>query len=68
MVDAAERDRELVARLAAEGAGLKVPQMMRIGWFAAADQAGLLGDVAKVVAVAVAARCRNGECALVDAG
>ena len=67
MMNAAERHRELVARLAAEGAGLKVPQMMRIGWLAAADQAGLLGDVTKVLAVAIAPRRRNRERTFVDA-
>ena len=68
MMDAAERDREFVAGLAAERARLQVPQMMRIRGLAAADQAGLLGDVTKVLAVAIAARRRNGERALVDAG
>ena len=65
-MDAAERDRELVARLAAERARLHVAQVMRVGRLAAADQAGLLGDVAQVVPVAVAARCGDREHALVD--
>ena len=41
--------------------------MMRIGLFAAADEARLLGNIAKVLAVTIAPRCRNDEHALVDA-
>ena len=64
---AAERDGEFIARFAAERPRLQVAEMMRIGLFAAADEARLLGDVAKVLAVSIAPRCRNGEHALVDA-
>ena len=41
---AAERDGEFVARFAAERPWLQVAKMMRIGLFAAADEARLLGD------------------------
>ena len=65
---AAERDGELIAGLAAERPRLQVAEMMRIGLFAAADEARLLGNLAKVLQVAIAPRCRNDEPALVDAG
>ena len=42
VMNATERDRELVAGLAAERRRLHLPQMMRIGRLAAADQARLL--------------------------
>ena len=67
VVPATERDRELIADLAAERARLQVAQMMRVGGFTTADEAWLLGDSAKVLAVAVAPRRGNGEDALVDA-
>jgi len=41
--------------------------MMRIGLFAAADETRLSGNIAKVLAVTIAPRCRNHEHALVDA-
>ena len=41
--------------------------MMRIGLFAAADETSLSGNIAKVLAVSIASRCRNHEQALVDA-
>ena len=41
MMTAAERNGELVADFEAEGSGLGKPQMMRIGWLPAADEAGL---------------------------
>src|SRR5262249_61222024 len=64
---AAERDGELVARFAAERPWLQVTKMMRIGLFAAADETCLLGNVAKVLPVAIATRCSNREDTLVDA-
>ena len=67
VVGSAERDRELIAGLAAECPRLHVPKMMGIGWLAAADQAGLSDDIAKVVPVAVPARFGDCEDALVDA-
>src|SRR5262245_55279822 len=65
MVYPAERYREFVAGFAPERAGLQMPKVVRIGRLAAADQAGLAGDMAKMVAVAVATRCREGEAAFV---
>ena len=67
MMRAAERDGEFIAGLAAERPRLEVAEMMRIGLFAAADEARLLGNIAKVLAVSIAPRCRNHEHALVDA-
>src|SRR5262249_56908205 len=55
MMDAAERHRELVARLAAQGPRLHEPKMMRVGRLATTEEAGLLGDIAKVRFVAIAA-------------
>src|SRR5262249_23992791 len=66
MVPAAEGDREFVARFAAQRAWLHVAQMMGIGWLAAANEARLLHDIAKVLAAAIAPRGRNREHALVD--
>ena len=67
MMRAAERDGEFIAGLAAERPRLQVAEMMRIGLFAAADETRLLGNIAKVLAVSIAPRCRNHEHALVDA-
>ena len=64
---AAERDGEFIAGLAAERPRLQVAEMMRIGLFAAADETRLSGNIAKVLAVTIAPRCRNHEHALVDA-
>ena len=67
MMRAAERNGEFIAGLAAERPRLQVAEMMRIGLFAAADEARLLGNIAKVLAVSIAPRCRNHEHTLVDA-
>src|SRR5262245_1428201 len=56
VMHAAERDREFIARLATQRAWLHVAQMMGIGRLAAADQARLLHDIAKVLAAAIAPR------------
>src|SRR6516164_5196141 len=66
MMDAAERHRELVARLAAERARLQEPQMMRIGRFTGTQEARLLGDKSKMLLVAVAPGRTYLEHALVD--
>jgi hypothetical protein len=66
MVPAAEGDREFVARFAAQRAWLHVAQMMGIGWLAAADEARLLHDIAKMLAAAIAPRGSEREKALVD--
>src|SRR5262245_39225153 len=66
VMHAAERHREFIARLAAQRAWLHVAQMMGVGWFAAADEAWLLHDIAKVVAAAIAPRGSEREEALID--
>ena len=66
VVRAAERDGKLIAHFAAERPRLQVAKMMRVGLFAAADETRLLGNIAKVLAVSIAPRCRNDEHALVD--
>src|SRR3954469_4956571 len=66
MMRAAERAGEFIAGLAAERPRLEVAEMMRIGLFAAADETRLSGNMAKVLAVSIAPRCRNHEHALVD--
>src|SRR5262245_34528556 len=67
VVRAAKRYSEFVARLAAERPRLGVPKVMRVRWLAAADEAGLLSDVAQMLAVSVPTRCSNRQDALVDA-
>ena len=64
---AAERNGELIAHFAAERPRLQVAKMMRVGLLAAAHQTPLLANIVKMVSVAIAPRCRNGEHALVDA-
>src|SRR5256886_8413166 len=64
---AAERDGEFVARFAAERPRLQVAKMMRIGLFAAADEARLLGDITKVLPVTIAPQFRSTDHALFDA-
>ena len=68
MMDAAERHRELVARLTAQCPRLHEPKMMRVGRLATTEEAGLLGDIAKVRFVAIAAGSGNRERTFVDAG
>jgi hypothetical protein len=55
VMDATEWDREFVAGLATQGPRLQEPKMMRVGRFATTEEAGLLGDIAKVRLVAIAA-------------
>ena len=66
-MNSTERDRELVTGLATKGPRLHVPKMMRVRRFAAAYEAGLLGDIAKVFSIAIATRRCNGEDPFVDA-
>src|SRR5262249_4009432 len=66
MMPATERDRELIADLAAERTGLGEPEMMGIRGLAAADEARLLGDIAKVLSVAIPTRGRDSEDALIN--
>ena len=58
---------EFIAGFAAERPRLQVAKMMRIGLFAAANEARLLGNKAKMLAITIAPRCRDDEHALVDA-
>ena len=61
-----EWDREFIARLAAERAWLHELQVVRVGRFAAAQEARLLGHEPQVLLVAVAARRAQREDTLVD--
>ena len=56
VVDAAERHREFIAGLTSERSWLHVSKMMRVRWLAAAFEAGLSGNKAQVLPVAIAAR------------
>src|SRR5262249_58603472 len=67
MVDPAERHGKFIARLAAECTRLQVTQVMRIGGLATAEEAWLLSDRAKMLAIAITPWGCNGENALVDA-
>src|SRR5262249_32850498 len=67
VMDTAEGHGEFIAGPAAERARLQVAKMMRVGWLATADEARLLGDIAKVLPIAIAPRRGNGEDTLVDA-
>src|SRR5262249_34040659 len=67
MMPSTERDREFIADLAAERAGLREPEMMGVRGLAAAHETRLLADIAKVLPVAIATRYSNREDALVDA-
>ena len=66
VMDAAEWNCELIAHLAPERARLHVLEVIRVAGPAATDEAGLLGDVAQMLAVAMAARDRNRQHAFVD--
>ena len=67
MVAATAWDRELIADLAAECAGLGKSEVVGVRGLAAAQETRLLGDVAKVLPVAIATRGSDREDALVDA-
>ena len=66
MVPAAERHRELIAYFEADCPGLGKPQVMRIAWLPAADQARLRGDKLQMRLVTQPLRLSDGELALVD--
>jgi hypothetical protein len=51
MMYAADRDREFVADLGADRPWLCEPQVVRVGWEAATDEARLSGDELPVVLV-----------------
>jgi hypothetical protein len=67
VMPATEWDRELIADLAAECARLHEPEVMGVRGLAAAHETRLLGDIAKVLPVAIATRGSEGENALIDA-
>jgi hypothetical protein len=66
VMDTAEGHGEFIAGPAAERARLQIAKMMRVGWPATADKARLLGDIAKMLPVAITPWRSNGEDALVD--
>src|SRR6516164_3641862 len=67
VMPATEWDRELIADLAAERTGLGEPEVVGVRGLAAAHETRLLGDIAKVLPVAIATRRSDREDALVDA-
>ena len=67
MVPSAERDCELVTDLAAQRTRLSESKMVGVRGLAAAHEARLLGDIAKVLPVAVATRGSDREDTFVDA-
>src|SRR6516165_4888879 len=62
-----EGDRELIADLAAERAGLGESEVVGVRRLAAAHETCLLGDIAQVLPVAIATRGGDREDALVNA-
>src|SRR5260370_35460610 len=68
MMPATERDRELVADVAAECTGLREAEVVGIRRLTAAHETRLLGDIAQVLPVAITPRRSDREDALVDAG
>ena len=67
MVPSAERDSELVTYFAAQRARLSESKMVGVRGLAAAHEARLLRDIAKVLPVAIAPRRRDCQHALIDA-
>jgi hypothetical protein len=67
MMPSTERDREFIADFAAERTGLGESEVVGVRGLAAAHEARLLGDIAKVLAVAIAPRGRDREDALINA-
>ena len=51
MVCRTKRDSELIGDLAAHSSGLRKAQVMRLRWSAAADKAGLRGDISEMLAI-----------------
>src|SRR5262245_34125548 len=66
MMPSTERHNEFIADLATERARLGESEVVRIGRLATAQQTRLLRDIAQVRPVAIAARRRERENALVD--
>src|SRR5215470_11562827 len=67
MMPSTEGDRELIADLAAERTGLGKAEVVGVRGLAAAHETRLLGDIAQMLAVAIAPRRSDREDALVDA-
>src|SRR5262249_22762333 len=67
VMSAAERDRKLIADLAAERTGVSESEVVWVRGLAAAHETRLLGDIARVLRVAIAPRGRTREDAFVDA-
>jgi hypothetical protein len=67
MMSATEWHRELIADLAAERTGLGESEVVGVRRLAAAHETRLLGDIAKVLPVAIAPWRSDREDALVDA-
>src|SRR5215831_10971186 len=67
VMPAAERNRELIADLAAERTGLGKSEVVGVRGLAATDEARLLGDIAQMLPVAIPPRRSDRENALVDA-
>src|SRR6266550_8660313 len=68
MMSAAQRDRELIAHLAAEGARLREANMMGIAGLAPAHEARLQANEVPMRLVAIAPRLTEREGAFVDRG
>ena len=66
MVGAAERDRKLVADPTSQGPRLHEPQVVGVRGAAPANEARLRRDELEMLAVAVAPRFAQSECAFVD--
>src|SRR5215472_2336723 len=67
VMSATEWDRKLIADLAAERTGLGKSEVGGVRGLAATHETRLLGDIAKVLPVAIPPRDSNREDALVDA-
>ena len=68
MMRAAERDGEFVADLLSQSARLRKAKMVRVGRFAAADEAGSFGHKPQMLFVPFPFGLRQGQDAFVDAG
>ena len=66
MMTAAERNSEFVADFETQGSGLRKPQVMRIGWLSATDEAGLRSHEPQMGFVAKTLGLGDGENALID--
>src|SRR5215471_3828451 len=67
MMPATERDRELIADLAAERTRLGKSEVVGVRGLAATHETRLLGDIPQVLPVAIAPRRSDRQNALVDA-